>query len=310
MKKKPTVELSVIATVYNDCEIVPLLVNEIIKNIEPLKVEYEIILVNDSSEDKSDEFIRNECSKNPKIKGITLNRNFGQQIAMSAGIRHANGNYILIMDGDLQNPPEAIPELLYEIKKGFDIVYTVSKKRNNIIDSATSGLFWFVLIKVFRVVIIKDQLMLKIFSKGFVDKYNLYNEINRTVDGLAIDISANYNIIEVQNRKRVIGKSHYNFSRRFNLMIDMVINLTDSPINFMIHIGWITFASTVILSLIRIYMLIFEDITPGFTSLILSICFFGSLTVLLLGIIGRYLSNINIEVKNRPLYHIKKTYNL
>jgi hypothetical protein len=200
--------------------------------------------------------------------------------------------------------------LYNEIIKGFDIVYTVSSKRNDFIDEITSQFFWFVLIKLFKVNMIRNQLMLKIFTKEFAEIFSLYYERNRTIGGLAFDISSNYHIIEVDNRKRTIGRSHYNFFKRFNIMIDMVINLSNTPVNMMIHLGWITFTGTLIVSFYELYSYFFRQVPSGYTSLILSIFFFGSLIVMLLGIIGRYLSNINLEVKQRPLFHIKSKYNL
>lgn len=301
--------LSVVATVYNDAGIVPVLVESIIKNLPQGIDGYEIVLVNDFSKDNSEEAIAKECEKNPHVKGISLSRNFGQQIAMSAGMHHATGDYVLIMDGDMQNPPSAIPALFSKIQEGFDIVYTVSKKRNDLWDSFTSYFFWAILTRLFKVNMVRHQLMMKIMTKQFIERYSKYSEINRTVDGIVDDISAHHAILQVENQKRHSGRSNYTFSKRMNLMLDMVISLSSAPLNFLIYLGFFIFSFTLIGILYYLYTYLFNTVPPGYTSTQLAVFFFGGITVFILGIIGRYLANIYSEVRQRPLYHIKKTYN-
>ncbi|MGD0342723.1 MAG: glycosyltransferase family 2 protein [Bacteroidales bacterium] len=304
------VELSVVTTVYNDAPIVPLLINEIKLQCEKINKEFEIIIVNDSSTDESETEIQKVCRQNENVKGITLSRNFGQQIAMSAGMRYALGKYIIIMDGDLQNPPAEIPELYNEILKGYDIVYTVSKTRNNFFDRLTSLFFWFILTKMLGVKIVPNQLMMKIMNRTFLERYNEYNEINRTVSGIVRDITSHYQVLYIDNQTRKEGKSHYNFFKRFNLLIDILISLSNAPLNMMIYFGWFIFLTTIIASLYYLIGYLYFNVPSGYTSIILSIFFFGSLIVLLLGFIGRYLSNIYTEVRRRPLFNIKTMINI
>lgn len=309
-KSNQDIELSVVATIYNDAAVVPLLVNEITSQCRPLEINFEIILVNDCSTDDSEKAIEKICLSSSNVKGITLSRNFGQQIAMSVGMRYAAGKYIIIMDGDLQNPPSEIPRLYREILKGYDIVYTVSKTRNNFLNQLSSSLFWFIITKIFGVKIVKNQLMMKIMNRALVERYNEYNEIHRTVAGIVKDVSSYHQILYVENQIRKFGNSHYNFVKRCNLMIDMLISLSSAPLNMLIFLGFSVFVLTNIVSIYYIIQYLFFDVPPGFTSVILSIFFFGSLIVLLLGFIGRYLSNIYTEVRGRPLFHIKKKYNI
>ena len=310
MNNNTPIELSIVATIYNDAAIVPLLVQELCDQCVQLKVSYEIILVNDYSTDSSEIESQKACKENENVKGISLSRNFGQQIAMSAGMRYASGKFIIIMDGDLQNPPSAIPSLYKEILKGYDIVYTVSKTRNNFLDKTTSGFFWFMLTKIFGVQIVRNQLMMKIMNRTFVERYNEYNEILRTVTGIVRDVSSNYQVINVENQIRKIGESHYGFIKRLNLLIDIIISLTNSPLNMMIYFGFFIFLLTMLSIVYNLVVYLFYDVPPGFTSIILTNSFFGSLIVLLLGFIGRYLSNIYMEVRRRPLFHVRETYNL
>ena len=309
-KDQPQPELSIVCTIYNDAELVPVLVGELEKNADALGINYDIILVNDSSSDNSEHEIEKICKIDKRIKGINLARNFGQQIAMSVGMLYASGKYVLIMDGDLQNPPSEIPRLYHEILKGFDIVYTVSKTRNDLFDKFTSLFFWFFVSKILKVSIVKNQLMMKIMNSDIVKQYNVYKEVNRTIASIVRDISVNYQVLEVENNRRTIGRSHYNLFNRFNLLIDITISLSNAPLNMMIYFGSLVFMLTVLISIYYLFLFIFSDVPAGFTSIILVLFFFGSLIVLLLGFIGRYLSNIYTEVRRRPLYHIKSLLNL
>jgi glycosyltransferase involved in cell wall biosynthesis len=303
-------ELSIVTTIYNDADIVPLLVQRVKAAVEPMQIPYEIVLVNDCSPDQSEAAIQKQCELYPEVKGVSLSRNYGQQIAMSAGMRHAKGNFVIIMDGDLQNPPEKIPALYAKIKEGYDLVYTTGTVRNGWRDELSSRIFWWVLAKLFSVKVVPYQLMMKIMNKDFLRRFNSYNEQSRTIAGIVNDIGLKYTTIPILNEKRLSGKSNYNFFKRFNLMIDVIISFSNAPLNIMIHFGWIIFALTTIMAFYQLFLYLTDSIPQGYTSTILSIFFFGSLIILMLGFIGRYLANIYAEVKNRPLYDVQKTYNL
>jgi glycosyltransferase involved in cell wall biosynthesis len=303
-------ELSIVSTIYNDAKTVELLVNEFINVVKPLKISFEIILVNDASLDNSEAVIKSICEKYSFVKGISLARNYGQQIAISAGIKYANGKYVLIIDGDLENPISSIPELYIKVKEGFDIVYTVSKLRQTFYKRITSELFWFVICKLLKIRIVKNQLLMRIMSRRMVDNYNTYGEISRSVAGINHDIGLNETKIQVTPKKRVAGSSNYNFTKRLNIFIDIVLNMSLRPLNFVIFFGFICFVFSIILSIYYLYIYITVGTLPGFISTIISIFFFGSSILFILGIISRYLSLIYLEVKNRPLFLIKEKYNL
>jgi len=304
------VELSIVTTIYNDAAVIKTLITELENTAKPLHIGLEIIIVNDGSRDNSGEIIKSICAEKTYVKGINLSRNFGQQIAVSAGLRFASGKFILVIDGDLENPIDAIPLLYKRINEGFDIVYAVTKKRNSLINSITSELFWIVVCKLFKVNIIRHQLMLRIMSRKMVDYYNDYTEITRSVAGITQDIGLNYSTLEVTPQKRISGKSNYSFSKRLNIFIDIVLSMSLRPLNFIIFLGLYTFILSVIIAIYYLYVFFTVGTVPGFTSTILSIFLFGSITIFTLGIIARYLSLIYLEVKNRPLFLIKEKYNL
>lgn len=307
-KNKP--ELSIVSTIYNDAKTIELLVSELIRHVEPLQVPFEIILVNDNSLDNSEEEIKRVCLKDPRIKGISLARNYGQQIAVSAGIKQASGNYVLVIDGDLENPIDAIPVLYNKVKDRYDIVYAVSNIRQSFLKKITSDAFWFVICKLLKITIVKNQLLLRIMSRRLVDHYNSYPEISRSVAGITHDIGLRASQIEVVMQKRVQGKSNYNFTKRLNIFIDIVLNLSLKPLNFIMFIGFFTFILSILGSAYYLYLYFTLKTLPGYTSTILAIFFFGSIIIFTLGIMSRYLSLIYLEVRNRPLFLVKEKYNL
>ena len=301
--------LSIVITIFNDAESILPLIQSVLKTISPLKLQYELVLVDDNSNDNSREIISSICLDNINIKGIFLSRNYGQQIAMSAGINSAVGDYIVIMDGDLQNPPEKIIDLYHEASKGFDIVYCISKTRNGLLDKLTSKLIWLIL-KLLKVNIIPNQIMMRIFSKKAVKQFQKYREINRTIAGINFDMGMKYSTIHVINNRRIYGKSHYSLLKRLNIAIDFILDLTIAPLNILIFIGLISFALSSALILRYMYYYFTIGLQPGFTSIIVLLLFFGSINLIIFGILGRYLANIYIETRMRPLYLIDKQINL
>jgi len=303
------IKLSIISTVYNDSQLVRPLVEAIDFHTKPLNIDYEIILVNDFSSDDSQRSIQEICQSHTHVKGIELRRNHGQQIAMSVGIEHATGERVLIMDGDLQNPPEAIPELYNKSLEGYDIVYAVSNTRNNGLDEFTSRLCWFVLNKVLSGNYVENQLMMKIMHHEVADEFKDYREHFRLVCGITHDLSSNIATLEVENKKRTIGSSHYTFFKRMDLMVDFIISTSARPLNFMLYLGVFTALVSLILSFTYLISHLIQDTRPGFTSLILVNLVIGGIIISMLGLIGRYLSNMYLETKSRPLYHIKNKVN-
>jgi glycosyltransferase involved in cell wall biosynthesis len=304
-------KVSVVTTIYRGKEVVTPLIERIETSLIGVN-HYEIILVDDNCPEKSWSIIKQQAKNNTNVKGVKLSRNFGQQIAMSAGMRFATGDMIILLDGDLQNPPENIPTILAKLDEGFDLVYTTSKTRNNWKDEITSKLFWFFIKDVLKIDMIKNQLMMKGLSKRILDHYNSYDEHIRIVAGIVYDIGLNSTSIEIVNERRTSGKSNYNFMKRLNLMIDIVLTLSTKPLSYLINLSLISFFLTAIVGGWNIFshFLYPDDQPPGYMTLLLALCFFGSATLFVLGIIGKYLSNIYQEVRRRPLFIVEETSNL
>lgn len=303
-------ELSIVATVYNSARIVQPLVSQVTSIVNKLGISYEIILVDDGSSDDSCNMLEEQCMLDRKVKSVILSRNFGQQIAMSAGIHHATGRFVIIMDGDLQNPPEAILDLYSKIQEGYDIVYTTSPQKNNKLDSFTSWLFWKFLKNFMKVEIEESQLMMRIMTSRFAYYYREFPERIRTVAALTHDIGMRRTSIPVKNRRREEGKSNYNTRKRINLAMDVILDFSNRPLNFIFNTGIIIFIATIISMIYYLYAYIAFTSLPGFTSIVLLIMLFGSINLISIGVLARYMANIYTEVKRRPLYFMRKTINI
>jgi dolichol-phosphate mannosyltransferase len=296
--------VSVVVPVYNGARLVERLVREVIASLDGVGEPYELLLVEDGSQDASWDAIVTAASLCRDVKGLRLSRNFGQQIAVSAGIAKARGEYVIVMDCDLQNPASAIPEILSSLKAGNELVYTVSRVRNNARDAVTSRLFWFVLTRISNAPVVKHQLMMKGMTSRMARIYDSYPEVTRTVAGIVGDIGYKHAVIEVENARRGEGKSNYGFFKRFDLMIDMIISIAVAPLKILIYAGLAGFIMTVIASIYCLAAAPFHFAVSGVTVLILAVCLFGSLLIAVLGIVGVYLANIYAEVRRRPLFLI------
>ncbi|HEV7879391.1 glycosyltransferase family 2 protein [Bradyrhizobium sp.] len=296
--------ISVVVAVYNGASLIERLVQDVAAPLEGSGEPYELLLVEDGSQDSSWQAIVGAASRYPFVKGLRLSRNFGQQIAVSAGICQARREYVVVMDCDLQHPASAIPKILAALKSGNELVYTVSKVRNNARDATTSRLFWFVLTKIFRVRVVENQLMMKGMTSRIARIYQSYPEATRTVAGIVGDIGFKHAVIEVENARRGEGRSNYGFFQRFDLMIDMILSIAVAPLKILIYLGLAGFIVSLAASIYFLTMALFHPVVSGVTAILLAVCLFGTLTTLLFGIVGVYLANIYTEVRRRPLFLI------
>ena len=304
-----SIELSVVATVYKHSATLVQLVQEIEAAVASLKVSYEILLVNDHSPDDSEAVIRSLCKPGSRIRGVTLARNVGQQIAVSAGISIAQGNYVVVMDGDLQNPPSAIVDLYTKVKEGYDLVYATSTLRNNWFDGVASKIFWFVVNGILKAGIVPNQLMMRIVSRKFANYFSTFSETNRVVETICEAIGLRQTSLPVKNRPRPVGRSSYNLFSRLDLFVRVLLIMSNRPLTMMMYGGLLGVFLAVIGGVNSIVMYMWHDVLPGYTSLILVISFFGSATLMMTGILGRYMAMIFDEVRRRPLYLVQDRFN-
>ena len=304
---------SIVSPVYRAENILEELVKQLTEVSEKITPNYEIILVEDHSPDKSWAKIKELGAKYPKVKGIKLSRNFGQHNAIAAGLYHTSGEYVIVMDCDLQDNPAYIPELINKAKEGFDVVYTVKKERkHNFFKDFTGNAFH----RLFNYLVGNDLVKTdgkigaySLISKKVVAAYrDLHDEYRPYLVMLNI-LGFEYAFLNIEHSTRHSGKSSYNLKRLITHAINGIISQTDRLLKLSIYMGAIYTFISFIYGIYVVYKQITVGLQSGWPSLVLLITFSTGIILLFLGIIGLYISRIFTQVKNRPLFIVDKTVN-
>lgn len=303
--------LSIVSPVYKAEKIVDELIRRIHESVSTITSDYEIILVEDGGGDGSWEKIETHSKTDTHIKGIKLSRNFGQHNAITAGLDHCKGNWIVVMDCDLQDQPEEIPKLYNEALKGFDIVYAKRKQRQ---DSYFKMISSKVFYKLFAWLsgVPQDGTIANfgIYSSKAIAAVNDLREPLRSFVTMIKWVGFKSTGIYVEHAARFEGKSTYSFKKLFYLALDISLSFSDKPLKMTVKLGAIITVSSFLFGFYTLYKYYTGQITqPGFTSLILSMWFLSGLIIFILGVIGLYLGKVFEGIKARPLYIIKSKTN-
>jgi polyisoprenyl-phosphate glycosyltransferase len=303
-------EISIVIPVYNEEENIKVLCERIRQAITGLCPEFEIVFINDGSADGSMEQIRELAGKYPEVKYIDFSRNFGHQIAVSAGIDYAKGNAIVIIDADLQDPPELIPELYLKMKEGYEVVYArrKSRKGESYFKKLTARLFYRLLAWMTRIKIPVDAGDFRIIDRKIVEVLRQMPEKHKYLRGQISWIGFNQTYIEYERRERNAGKSGYSFRKMLHFALDGITAFSDVPLKIVTFFGLLVSIFAFVVALYALYSrYILKDYVQGWTSLMISVLFIGGVQMIAIGIIGEYLSRMNADVRNRPLYVVKDT---
>ncbi|MBI5127053.1 glycosyltransferase family 2 protein [Candidatus Roizmanbacteria bacterium] len=268
---------------------------------------YEIIAVDDGSQDITLELLKKLRKKDNNIKIIGFSRNFGHHIAITAGLDHAAGDYIVMMDGDLQDQPEEIVNLFNKLKKGYDVVYAVRKnKKFGILKKLSSSLFNYIIKFLINENIIINSTIFRIMTKQVKESIGQLRESNRYIVGLVGWVGFKHGYCFVEHGERSNGKTKYNFFKQLDLAINAITSFSDYPLKIANRVGLLLVMASFVLNIYIIFRK-FAYNTPiiGWTSLFSSIILIGGIQIILLGIMGEYLGKNYIESKKRPLYVIK-----
>lgn len=307
------VKISVVSPVFMAENIIDELVVKIIENLNKITSNYEIILVDDGSIDKSWEKIKNICNTDEHVKGVRFSRNFGQHHAISAGLSFSNGEWVVVMDCDLQDNPEDIIPLYNQAITGWDIVLGRRVRRNDcFLKKLSSTLFYKTL--NFLTDTESDQSIgtYRILNKKVVQYFNMLKEQSRFFGGLINWLGFKVCTIDLNHKPRKRGtKSTYTYKKLINLAIDSILSFSDKPIKICIKIGFLMLLLSTIFILTKIFSSILNGTSIlGWASIITSIFFSTGLIVINLGLIGLYIGQIFKEVKDRPLFVIQESVNL
>jgi glycosyltransferase involved in cell wall biosynthesis len=305
-----SVTLSVVVPLYNEEGNVAPLVERIAGIVESLAgaPSYEIVLVNDGSRDATLARIRSEMARRPNIVLVNLSRNFGHQIAATAGLDTAQGDAVVLMDGDLQDPPELIAEFVGRWREGYDVVYAVRRTRKG--ESGfklfTARMFYRTIKKLTNVAIPVDTGDFRLMSRRVVNALKSSRERHRFLRGMVSWVGFNQTGVEYDRDERHSGVTKYPLSKMFKFAIDGITSFSDVPLRFASYLGFSASTVAFIYALIIIVLKVFNINPPlytrGWASTIVAVLFLGGVQLIGIGILGEYIGRIYDEVKARPLY--------
>lgn len=302
--------LSLVVPVYNERETIPTFYDRASQALASLDVPWEVIFVDDGSQDGSFEQLRALAESDPRVKVVSFSRNFGHQTAVTAGLHYARGQAVAVIDGDLQDPPEFVPRLFEKWREGYQVVYAVRRSRKeNIMKRVAYRLFYRLLRSLAYVDMPLDAGDFAIMDRRVVDELNAMPERNRFVRGIRAWVGFRQTGVEYDREPRFAGESKYPLSKLFKLAYDGLISYSFAPLRLATHLGFLIsgVAFLLILYLIGLRVLYGEHLIAGWTSTVIVVLFLGGVQLLSLGILGEYVGRIFDEVKRRPLYIVRET---
>ena len=303
-------DLSVIIPIYNEESNIQLLYDRLTQVIKPMGLSYEFVFVNDGSRDNSLALVMALAGQHPEVKFIDLSRNFGHQIAVTAGLEHCTGDAVVIIDADLQDPPELIAELYAKMQQGYDVVY--ARRRSRIGESKfklfTARLFYRLLANITSVPIPVDTGDFRIISRKIVEVLRQMPEQNKYLRGQISWIGLGQTYVEYDRAERAGGETGYTFKKMAKLAMDGITAFSDFPLKLASWSGFVVSGIAFLVILWTLYeRLIMKDYVPGWASLMVSILFLGGIQLIAIGVIGEYISRISTDTRKRPLYIVGKT---
>lgn len=304
--------LSIVVPLYNEERGLEPLFHRLERVAAGLDLDVEIVCVDDGSRDGTAAECRRRATGDPRIKLVRLSRNFGHQAAISAGLDFARGDAVIIMDGDLQDPPEAIPDLVARWREGYDVVYVIRRTRPEAWPKRVGyWLFYRVLGRLSDVEIPADSGDFGLMDRGVVQTLRRMPERNRFLRGLRSWVGLRQTAVAVDRRSRAAGESKYTFAKLKGLAMDGLISFSYAPLKLATRTGFVVSAGSFLFAAWVIALRLGWGIDiPGWASLVVVILFLGGIQLITIGILGEYVGRIYDEVKRRPLYLVAETTNL
>lgn len=303
--------LTVIVPCYNEAENLVALTQRLLKTLDSLPTESQIFFVNDGSTDQSLAIIKELAAQNNRIKYISLSRNFGQQVAFSAGINNsASSHATVLIDADLQDPPELIAELYQKWQEGYHVAYAQRTQRQgeNGLKKITAYYFNRFLGKITNVPIPLDTGDYKIIDKKVADVLRLMPEQQKYLRGQVAWAGFRQTPVFYERNQRLAGSTHYTYRKMLRLAFDGITGFSNLPLKMATILGfWVSLASFFGIIYALYARFVSKNYVPGWTSLIIAVFFMGGVQLICLGIIGEYLGRLSENVRNRPLYVIAET---
>ena len=304
------VELSVVIPAYNEEENLDALYTRLVAALDPLGTTYELVFVNDGSRDRTLPMLQQLAAADGRVVVVDLARNFGHQVAISAGLDHAGGAAVIVMDGDLQDPPEVLPEFIAKWREGYEVVYAVREQRKEgPLKRAAYNLFYRLLRRVSQIDIPLDAGDFCIMDRRVVDLLSGMPERNRFVRGIRSWVGLSQTGLAYERHARHAGRPKYTFTRLVYLALDGLVSFSFLPLRLISMAG----LAVSLLSFGLAVMYFVQALTvglypPGFATLTVAIFFLSGIQLITIGVIGEYVGRIFEEVKARPLYVVRKVW--
>ncbi len=313
MSQDRQLELSVVVPLYNEEAVITEMYKRLSNVLNECASSYEIILVNDGSSDRTLELAEGLCKQDNNVKLISFSRNFGHQIAITAGMDKAKGQATVVIDADLQDPPEVIPDMMKKWKEGYHVVYGVREKRKG--ESKfklwTAALFYRVLKRLTAVEIPVDTGDFRLIDRRVLSEFRKMREHARFVRGMISWVGFRQTEVRYVREKRFAGETKYPFKKMLKFAIDGILSFSQVPLKISSVFGLLTSVVGFIFMLYGLLMKLFfpEYVIEGWASLFVAVLFLGGVQLICIGLLGEYVGRMYEETKNRPLYIIEKEIN-
>lgn len=307
--KKFDIDISVVVPCFNEGESLNELISQVVTVCEENSLSYELILIDDGSNDETWYIIEQNAPSNAKIKGIKLSRNHGHQIALTAGLSQAEGNLILMMDADLQDPPQLLPEMIKAINEGAEVAYGVRKSRSGetYFKKLTAKVFYKLINYLSSNTIPRDTGDFRLITKRALETFLTMDEQFRFVRGMFSWIGFKQTAVFYHRNPRVAGETKYTIKKMVFFALDAVTSFSIAPIRFAVYLSLFSIFIAILTAAYVIISLISFSAVPGWASMLLIFSFFSSVQLIALGIIGEYIGRMFVEIKKRPLFIVEKT---
>lgn len=303
--------LSVIIPVFNEEENLRSIYDRLCATVNGIPAtSVEFVFVNDGSSDRSINLITDLSKEDERIRFVDLSRNFGHQVAVMAGLEHCSGDRIVIIDADLQDPPELISDLWAKMNEGYDVVYAKRKARKGegALKKLTAKLFYRILGKLTNVNIPVDTGDFRMITRRVVEALQNMPEREKYLRGQIAWIGFDQTFVEYDREARAGGDTGYTYSKMTSLALDAITSFSNFPLRFATISGFVVSFISFLLMLYALYSrFVLREYEPGWTSLMLSVLFIGGIQLISVGIIGEYLGRVGANVRQRPLYIVKDT---
>lgn len=304
--------ISIVVPVYNEQDNIDVFKQEVCRHMEPLPYRFEIIFVDDGSQDATPAILHRLAGEDDRVQALILARNYGHQVALSCGLDHAGGDAVITMDGDMQHPPEMLPQLIAKWAEGFEVVQTVRLATEGVswFKNFTSSAFYWLMNAMSKVHVQEGGSDFRLLDKRVVESFRRFRETARFIRGMISAIGYRQTTIEFVAPPRHAGVSKFSLHRMMTFALDGITAYSKLPLRFAFYTGLAFGAISVGLTLHVLYIKFFTtEAVPGWATLSASILLLGGLQLVFMGIIGEYVGRIFEEVKRRPLYLVREELN-